>query len=375
MVSVSEYASLADVDRTVWNSLIPPGSCSARWEYLYAAEQHSGTAFESFRYYLFREHETIAGVAVAYCMTIPFANFLPLSWQRVVKRLGRLQQFRVVLCGTIASDGLPGVFLASERSGTAILELLDSRLKGFARESRALGVVYKEFSDSHEAVMKGLEAKGYVRTASFPSYSLPVRWEDLDAYGAALNRKYRQALTKTRGKMNSPSLHCVLISDPSQVPRELYGLYRHVHDKAQYKLETVEPGFFPELLRRYEDKSALLLFVLDGKPVGFIVLIEDESCLQGVYLGYDPEHNERFDLYFNLVYQSLDFAMRRKKKTFILGQTADAFKLRVGCTPEGRWFLFSLNNPIVHAVFKKLAPILFSSDEYPVRNVFKASSS
>jgi hypothetical protein len=113
--------------------------------------------------------------------------------------------------------------------------------------------------------------------------------------------------------------------------------------------------------------------MLSDKPVGFVALIEDEAVMQGVYLGYDPEYNERFDLYFNLAYRSLSLAMQQKKKKLFLGQTADAFKMRMGCTSEETWFLFSFNNPIVHALLRILTPVVFSSPDHPSRNVFKAS--
>lgn len=375
MVSVVEHDSLTHVDRAAWNSLIPHGYCSVRWEYLYAAQQHCGEAFSSFRYYLFKEGDAVTGAAIAYSVAISFANMLPPSMRRAVEWLGRAQRFTVTMCGSIASDALPGIFLARQSSRPDILSLLDDRLKAFARETRSMGVIYKEFSRPHGDVMDYLVARGYVRTPSLPSYSIPVRWEDIDGYCAALKCDYRRSLLKTRRKMDAPALSCVLISEPSQVPGELYRLYRYVHDKAQYRIETVQPGFFAELLRQHGGKAVLLAFVLGGKPIGFVVLVEDEASLQGIYLGYDPEYNERYDLYFNLVYQSLSLAMQKKKEKFILGQTADAFKMRLGCTPEDTWFLFSFDNPALHALLKRLMPVVFSYPSQPPRNVFKAGRS
>jgi hypothetical protein len=44
--------------------------------------------------------------------------------------------------------------------------------------------------------------------------------------------------------------------------------------------------------------------------------------------------NSRADLYFNFVYASLDRALREHVSEIRVGQTADAFKARLGCDSE-----------------------------------------
>ena len=49
------------------------------------------------------------------------------------------------------------------------------------------------------------------------------------------------------------------------------------------------------------------------------------------YAGLDYRLNHEFDLYFNLMYTGLDRAFRKGVATINVGQTAAAFKARIGC--------------------------------------------
>jgi hypothetical protein len=48
------------------------------------------------------------------------------------------------------------------------------------------------------------------------------------------------------------------------------------------------------------------------------------------------EINPECDLYFKIVYQFLDYAFRHGSKRISLGQTADSFKTRLGCSGSAR---------------------------------------
>jgi hypothetical protein len=70
--------------------------------------------------------------------------------------------------------------------------------------------------------------------------------------------------------------------------------------------------------------------------IAFAWGLASASEQHGLFLGIDYEHNSACDLYFNVVYQFLDYAFRRGSKHISLGQTADAFKTRLGCSGSAR---------------------------------------
>ena len=89
-------------------------------------------------------------------------------------------------------------------------------------------------------------------------------------------------------------------------------------------------------------------------------------------MGYELTLNADADLYFNVMLENLDFALRRGVRSIHVGQTANEFKSRVGCYADPRHFYVKARNPVDHLVLRLLHPYLFPAPpEPPHRNVFK----
>jgi Acetyltransferase (GNAT) domain len=58
------------------------------------------------------------------------------------------------------------------------------------------------------------------------------------------------------------------------------------------------------------------------------------SAFHLMYAGLDYQLNRELDLYFNLMYAALDRALRSGATKIHVGQTASAFKARLGCHAE-----------------------------------------
>jgi hypothetical protein len=61
-----------------------------------------------------------------------------------------------------------------------------------------------------------------------------------------------------------------------------------------------------------------------------------------LFLGLDYDVNAQSELYFNLCYKELDFAMRHGTQTIFMGQTADVFKSRLRCCHRPLCFFVKL---------------------------------
>ena len=53
-----------------------------------------------------------------------------------------------------------------------------------------------------------------------------------------------------------------------------------------------------------------------------------------LFAGLDYDLNPSLDLYFDLMYAEMDPAFARRGEGLVFGQTADDFKVRLGCRPE-----------------------------------------
>jgi predicted N-acyltransferase len=148
-----------------------------------------------------------------------------------------------------------------------------------------------------------------------------------------------------------------VLTDPAEILRlytpEVHSLYYQVVAKADLKLEVLPIEFFHQLVSRLKGKVDLCVIFKESEIFAFAWCLGDGSTYHLLYAGLDYQFNNDFDLYFNLVYACLDLALRKQASTIHVGQTANAFKARLGCYSEPKY-----------AFAKGLGPMMFRVVHY-----------
>jgi hypothetical protein len=94
-----------------------------------------------------------------------------------------------------------------------------------------------------------------------------------------------------------------------------------------------------------------------------------------MYAGLDYDLNNELDLYFNLMYAGFDRALRRRVKRIHVGQTATAFKSRMGCTSEPRYIYVKGIGFFMSRVFRYGSNVLVvKKPSHAPAHVFKCQS-
>ena len=94
---------------------------------------------------------------------------------------------------------------------------------------------------------------------------------------------------------------------------------------------------------------------------------------QTLIFTFDYQLNEETDLYFNLLYEDIDYALRQNVRSLHVGQTANEFKSRVGCYLEPRFFYVKARDPGIQFLVRAGSPYLFPPAPPIVeRNLFRA---
>jgi predicted N-acyltransferase len=104
--------------------------------------------------------------------------------------------------------------------------------------------------------------------------------------------------------------------------------------KADIKLEVLPFEFFLELPLRLEGNVELIVISKHSRIVAFGWCFHAGSSYYMLWGGVDYRLNEELDLYFNLMYAALDRALRKRVSRIHVGQSANAFKARIGCHSE-----------------------------------------
>ena len=305
----------------------------------------------------------------------------PQPWKKAVARLRLLWphflQVPVLFCGCPVSTGESHLRIRPGADAHAVLRQLDRLLMRLARTEGAQFIVFKEFGPEQSLQTDSLPSLGYVRADSLPMNGFPTRFRDFDHVCASFRSRYRNQLLRSRKKFERSGLRVVHLRGGRGVEalytEDVHGLYLAVLNRAEVKLECLPAEFFRELARQFLDDAAFTLIYQDQRVVAFMCGVFHEGAYLNLFCGFDYELNDETDLYFNLMYEDLDYALRRGVHSIHVGQTANDFKSRMGCFLEPRCFYVKARLSALQPLLRAASPHLFPpASPIPERNLFRA---
>jgi predicted N-acyltransferase len=246
-------------------------------------------------------------------------------------------------CGLPVSVGQKHLLFATTADPRVVLQLLDKILDELAVRENARFIVYKEFDESSAQQMLSLLGLGYRRAECPAMHELKRRFTDFGAYCAALKSHYRNDIARSQRKFERCGLRVVNLYTPIEIiPRyteNVHKLYEAVVARAEIQLEVLPREFFLELVRQFPNQTSLTL-IYDGECVVALNWgLRNGLVHHFLFCGMDYSLTDKADIYFNLMFQHLDAAMKGAPDWIEVGQTADMFKARLGCEPR-KLFLY-----------------------------------
>jgi predicted N-acyltransferase len=288
-----------------------------------------------------------------------------------------LGKFTVLLCGLPLSAGQSHLAFAPGADRARAVVQLDGVMQQVARRHGARLIVFKEFGDEDRAHMDQLVPLGYCRADSPASYALARTFPSLKAYCDALKRHYRSEVTRSQKKFARAGCRAVHLDDPEEIRRvytpEVHRLYEAVVGKAEMKLEILPHRFFHALAAELAGVTLTAVYRAE-QVVALGWSLTSGDAFHGLFCGIDYAHNADCDLYFNVMYQSLDLAFRRGCQHITLGQTAETFKTRLGCAGTKRYLYARGAGSLLSWALRRSASFLFPPrPAQDANDVFKAT--
>lgn len=285
----------------------------------------------------------------------------------------------VIFCGCPISTGESHLRFAAGTDHFTMLRQLDRLMTLLAWRQRAPAIVFKDFGPQEIARTDALLDLGYLRTDSLPMNYFPARFRDFDHFCDSLRSRYRRQIVRSRKKLQRAGLRVVHLRGGMGFDElytdDVHRLYLAVLGHAPVQLECLPAQFFRELARRLPEESAFTLICQGERIVGFTCGLFHQQAYHNFFCGFDYELNAEGELYFNLLYEDLDYALRQNVRSIQIGQTADEFKMRVGCSREPRYFYVKVREPGLQLLLRAASPSLFPPapcvDE---RNLFRQSA-
>jgi predicted N-acyltransferase len=294
--------------------------------------------------------------------------------RRLPAFLSALRNLKVFLCGLPVSAGQNSLALASPCR--QVLSILDGVVSELAIKTRTHAIVYKEFGEGDMDRVDALLNLGYRRLATPPMHVFSARFHDIQHYCAGLRSHYRRQVVHSLAKFRRGQGEISVLTDPRQIrlvyTSEIHNLYEQVVERSSMKFERLSVEFFHQLATRLEGQVELVVFSENTKIIAFAWCLEARSIYYMLYMGLDYERNVELDLYFNLMYGLLDRALQKSVAKIQIGQTAGAFKTRLGCHPEPLYMFIKGLGPLLPLVIRYGSHLLVAEEPaIPPFDVFK----
>jgi Acetyltransferase (GNAT) domain len=333
------FDSIDEVDLTAWQRVRSESGASIFMDprFITCVETSMKQSCRFWYVIIYDEGRPVACAGLA-AMTIDLADLSDphLAW--IVRRIPALsifQKLKVLFCGLPGSPGEKSLALAQSKESVHILSVLDGIMHKKAKQIGVDAIVYKEFGESDLQWMNPLLEAGYRRIPIPPMHVFSHPFTDFARYCAALKSRYRQQINRSVRKLKNAGIEQLVLTDAKEILKlytpEVHALYLQMVTKSDVKLEVLPIEYFRQIAMQLSFEADLITLFKESRIIAFGWALRDGSTYHMTYAGLDYRLNHEFDLYFNLMYAGFDRAFQKGVATINVGQTATAFKARIGC--------------------------------------------
>lgn len=333
------FDSIDDVDLSAWNRVRSEGGASIFMDPRFIAGLESSMKQGCRFWYvvIYDDGRPVACAGLA-AMTIDLAELSDRRLAWVIKRIpvvSGLQKLKVLFCSLPGSPGEKSLALTQPKESAQILSVLDGVMHDIAKDGGMDAIVYKEFGENDLEWTNPLLEAGYRCIPIPPMHVFRHSFSDFGEYCSALKTRYRQQVNRSVRKLKSAGIEKMVLTDAGEILKlytpEVHDMYHQMVAKSDVKVEVLPIEYFHQTVRRLSPEADLIALFKDKRIIAFGWALHDGPTYHMTYAGLDYRLNREFDLYFNLMYAGLDRAFRKGAATINAGQTAAAFKARIGC--------------------------------------------
>lgn len=286
----------------------------------------------------------------------------------------------VFFCGLPVSVGTNNLRLAEACERDLLISSLIDEIDRLAAAARSPAIVWKEFSDEECEGLDVLTSHGYQRADSLPMNVMHCSHPSFEDFCGSMRSHYRYKINKSRKKFSKAGMRIEHFTDPQRIEAlytpEVHKLYLAVFEHAKFRLELLPRKFFLNVLREMPEETSFTAVFHGDQLVGFAWGLHLGDIYQNIFVGVNYELNSESDLYFNTMMCDLDYGMRVGAHRVLMGQTADDFKSRLGCTQHPLSIYVKLRNRIFNWLAHKGSKLIFPPhNSAQVRDLLKESES
>ncbi|MBN1696597.1 MAG: GNAT family N-acetyltransferase [Spirochaetales bacterium] len=373
-LEVKRYASLKNVKKSLWDSILRQDRIICSYDHLRAVEE-SGINDCDYRYLMiFRGTRLIAHTCV-YAMSFELDIFNTGKMKRIIdiirKRFfPRFFYIKVIECGTPTALGNT-ISYADESDRPEILEIIVREMEAFAREKNINILIFRDFYEEELFFYNRLIIDHFKRVNMLPNSEIVNDWKSFDDYLSDMRSRYRYRINRFLRSLEKSTIDIEIRDSFSDIAEECTRLWFQIYEHAkEYKREILTPDYFRNMDKYLGKRSKMILFKKGDSLIGFDFVIIDDNTLRPLFVGIDYNYNEENKLYFNILCQSVKMGIERNKKLIEMGITTMNPKLEMGAEIVPLYAFMKHLSPILNKIIPNLFVLFSPKPREIIKHVF-----
>jgi len=235
--------------------------------------------------------------------------------------------FKLLICGNVfAVNFKPYCFHEEKISETDITKIVEE----YTKLEKSDAILLKDFGVNFSNNL--LYSMGYQNYTADLTMCMDVKheWNSIDDYKHALTKKYRRRFEKITASASTLKREELTISTIVKYKETLFKLFKHVSAKQTMSMGLINKNYFEEFKAAFPERFKVVGYFEGEELIAFCTYIDRNDLLEVHYIGMDYSMNEKYNLYFNILFDSLKLAISERKSQLELGRTAREAKANLG---------------------------------------------
>ncbi|MEM8527035.1 MAG: GNAT family N-acetyltransferase [Bacteroidota bacterium] len=363
-----------------WEVLMQNASSFLQQPYLQALENAQPKDYQ-FYYLLIYEEAELIGFALAHSFLFRGIENVKIDTentpfrQNIQRALLRWLNFNFLVLGNATLTGEYGFHFKSKIPSDLQLDLLRQAANQLNRQldQKTDILVIKDLQEDKREAGKTLFQKRFHEMHIQPNMVMDLldSWTNFGDYLGALRSKYRVRVRRAFKKLGNIKTRWLKEKDLEVHQKQMYELYQQVADNAEMNVQEFPPHYFLSLKQQLQSDFQVLGYFLEDKLVGFSTAIHDHSHLEAHFLGFDMRINQQHQLYLNMLFDLIRYAVDNKVENIAFSRSAIEIKSSIGAVPQDLYSYVKHCNPLINSLLPFFLKFLGGEQEWVWRAPFK----
>lgn len=386
MIDFQIYNSFNELPPT-WDSLVGH-DIFLQSHYLQAAELATPSTI-SWYYVGFFNDNNLIGVAIIQRAQLylkdMFRKESPYILKRILKNaLSKVLKGNILVVGNLTHTGQHSLFFLKERISQGeylktlfrVLDQIKKEIK-INQQKKIRVIMFKDYfeDDTIHLEHEIFKINQLHQVIVQPNMIMSTRsnWLKGEDYLKELNKKYRTRYKRARHKFDGIE-RLELDEEAIKFNTEImYKLYNNVSNNARFNTFILPQNHFYSLKAQLKENFKVFGYYLNNELIGFYTLILNNETLETYFLGYNEKHQYANQLYLNMLYDMIQFAIENKFHSIVYARTAMEIKSSVGAETKGMIMYMKHTNGIINAILKQIFNFMKPSQKWVERHPFKTT--